>query len=209
LADRGGLRCVIRRESKGDRDAIRSLTARAFSGLSFSDGTEPAVIDALREAHALALSLVAVLDERIVGHVAFSEVGPPAQHGWFALGPVSVDPEFQRRGVGSQIIQAGLQALREQGAKGCVLLGDHRYYHRFGFVVASEFAPSQYPAEHFQIVRFGQAFPNAPVAFHPALSTEASEHAAPGRRTGRGAKSDEIEIVDYDPPIVRCGLNAS
>jgi putative acetyltransferase len=96
------------------------------------------------------LSLVAVLDERIVGHVAFSEVGPPAQHGWFALGLVSVDPEFQRRGVGSEIIQAGLQALREQGAKGCVLLG--------------------YPAEHFQLVRFGQAYPKAPVAFHPGLA---------------------------------------
>jgi putative acetyltransferase len=177
LADRGGLRCVIRRESKGDRDAIRSLTARAFSGPSFSDGTEPAVIDALRETHALALSLVAVLDERIVGHVAFSEVGPPAQHGWFALGPVSIDPEFQRRGVGSQIIQAGLQALREQGAKGCVLLGDHRYYHRFGFVVAPEFAPSQYPAEHFQLVRFGQAYPKAPVAFHPGLGAKRSTHA--------------------------------
>lgn len=162
---------------KATGDAIRSLTARAFSGLSFSDGTEPAVIDALRETHALALSLVAVLDERIVGHVAFSEVGPPAQHGWFALGPVSVDPEFQRRGVGSEIIQAGLQALREQGAKGCVLLGDHRYYHRFGFVVAPEFAPSQYPAEHFQLVRFGQAYPKAPVAFHPGLAAKRSTHA--------------------------------
>jgi len=113
---------VIRRESVADREAIRSLTARAFAGLSFSDGMEPAVVDALREARALTLSLVAVLGERIVGHVAFSEVGPPAQSGWFALGPVSVEPEFQRRGVGSQIIQAGLQALREQGAKGCVLL---------------------------------------------------------------------------------------
>jgi putative acetyltransferase len=104
----------------------------------------------------------------------------PAQHGWFALGPVSVDPEFQRRGVGSEIIQAGLQALREQGAKGCVLLGDHRYYHRFGFVVAPEFAPSQYPAEHFQLVRFGQAYPKArwpfirgwPPSGRPTLSSD-------------------------------------
>ncbi|MGH7487183.1 MAG: GNAT family N-acetyltransferase [bacterium] len=55
----------------------------------------------------------------MVGHVAFSEVGPPEQSGWFALGPVSVDPPLQRRGVGSQLIEAGLRTLREQDAKGC------------------------------------------------------------------------------------------
>jgi putative acetyltransferase len=158
---------------------MRSGRSRRVPSPASRSVTEPSrsVIDALRETHALALSLVAVLDERIVGHVAFSEVGPPAQNGWFALGPVSVDPEFQRRGVGSEIIRAGLQALREQGAKGCVLLGDHRYYHRFGFVVAPQFAPSQYPAEHFQLVRFGQAYPKAPVAFHPGLAAKRSTHA--------------------------------
>jgi putative acetyltransferase len=170
LGDRGHLRVVVRRESIADRNAIRSLTARAFSGLPFSDGTEPLVIDALREAGALALSLVAVLHEQIVGHVAFSEVGPPVQSGWLALGPVSVEPSLQRRGVGRQLIEAGLRAIREQGAKGCVLVGDHRYYHRFGFAVAPAFAPSQYPPQHFQVVRFGDSFPNAPVAFHPAFS---------------------------------------
>jgi putative acetyltransferase len=170
LGDRGRLRVAIRRESIADRDAIRSLTARAFSGLSFSDGREPLVIDALREASALALSLVAVLREQIIGHVAFSEVGPPGQSGWLALSPVSVEPPLQRRGVGSLLIEAGLQGIREQGARGCVLVGEHRYYRRFGFVVAPAFAPSQYPPQHFQIVRFGDSFPSAPIAFHPAFS---------------------------------------
>jgi putative acetyltransferase len=162
---------VIRRESVDDRDVIRSLTARAFAGLSVSDGTEPLVIDELRTARALVLSLVAVLGERIVGHVAFSAVGPPPQNGWFALGPVSVDPECQRRGVGSRLIRAGLRALRDQGAKGCVLLGDHRYYHRFGFVAAPELAPSGYPAAHFHVLRFGESLPNAPANFHPAFAS--------------------------------------
>jgi putative acetyltransferase len=141
LDDLDRLNVLIRCESISDRDTIRPLTARAFSGLPFSDGTEPLVIDALRRASALALSLVAVLGEQVVGHVAFSEVGPPEQSGWFALGPVSVEPSLQRRGVGSRLIEAGLQALRDKGAKGCVLVGDHRYYHRFGFVLAPEFAP--------------------------------------------------------------------
>ena len=162
---------MIRRESGADVDAIRSLTARAYSGLSFSDGTEPLVIDALREANALALSLVGELRDQIIGHVAFSEVGPPTQSGWFALGPVSVEPSLQRRGVGGQLIETGLQALRAQGAKGCVLVGDHRYYHRFGFVVAPAYAPPEYPSQHFQLVSFTGSFPDVPVAFHPGFST--------------------------------------
>ena len=171
MGGRGRLRVVIRRQSIGDRDAIRSLTARAYSGLSFSDGTEPFVIDALHEANSLTLSLVTALREQIVGQVTFSELGSPAQSGWLALGPVSVEPPLQRRGVGSQLIEAGLQAIREQGAKGCVLAGDHRYYHRFGFVVAPAFAPPQYPPQHFQVLRFGDPVPDAPVAFHPAFSS--------------------------------------
>jgi putative acetyltransferase len=165
---------AIRRESVADRDAIRSLTARAFSRLLFSDGSEPRIIDALREANAMALSLVAVRGEQIVGHVAFSEVGPPEQSGWFALGPVSVDPSLQRRGVGSQLIEAGLRTLREQDAKGCVLIGDHRYYHRFGFVVAPAFAPPQYPPQHFQLVCFRGSLPEGPVTFHPGFSAGAN-----------------------------------
>jgi len=169
VSDRPDLDIVIRRESRDDRDVIRSLTARAFSGLSFSDGTEALVVDALREADALVLSLVAVHGERIVGHAAFSSLGPPEQSGWFALGPVSVDPSLQRRGVGSRLIETGLRSLRDQGAKGCVLVGDGRYYHRFGFVGAPALAPPQYPSGHFQVLRFGESFPHSPVTFHPAF----------------------------------------
>jgi putative acetyltransferase len=170
MSDRRRLAVVIQYESPADRNAIRSLTARAFLGLSFSDGTEPQVIDALRDADALALSLVALLDDQLVGHIAFSEVGPSSQSGWFAVGPVSVEPLLQRRGVGTQLIETGLAILREQGAKGCVLVGDHRYYQRFGFVVAPALAPPPYPPEHFQIIRFGASFPASPVTFHPAFS---------------------------------------
>ena len=156
---------MIRPESNDDHDAIRSLTARAFAGRPYSDGTEPRVIDALRDAGALVLSLVAVRGDDVVGHIAFSPVGPD----WFALGPVAVEPALQGRGVGSQLIEAGLQQLRGRGAQGCVLLGDHRYYGRFGFVVAPDLAPTRYPGEHFQILAFGASRPDRRVAFHPAL----------------------------------------
>ena len=160
---------TIRREVAGDADAIRSLTARAFAGLPFSDGTEPLVIDALRGANALVVSLVATLDEHVVGHVAFSPALSPAM-GWFALGPVSVEPSLQRRGIGARLIEAGLRMLRERGAHGCVLIGDHRYYRRFGFVGAPDLAPPSQPAQHFQILPFGEPVPVAPFAFHPAFS---------------------------------------
>ena len=156
---------MIRPESRDDHDAIRSVTARAFAGHPCSDGTEPRIIDALRATDALVVSLVATDGDRIVGHVAFSPVAPD----WFALGPVAVEPALQGRGVGSRLIEAGLQQLRARGAQGCVLLGDHRYYRRFGFVVASDLAPAHYPAEHFQILMFGASRPDRRVAFHPAF----------------------------------------
>ena len=160
---------VIRPESHDDHEAIRSVTAHAFAGHPHSDGSEPKIIDALRDTGALVLSLVALHGDRIIGHVAFSPVGPPAVRDWFALGPVAVDPALQRRGVGSQLIDAGLQQLRARGAGGCVLLGDHRYYRRFGFVVAPDLAPPDYPAEHFQILAFGASRPDRRVAFHAAF----------------------------------------
>jgi putative acetyltransferase len=157
---------LIRPEVIADHGAIRALTARAFAGRPYSDGSEPRVIDGLRAAGALALSLVAVLDTQIVGHVAFSPAGPL---GWFALGPVSVEPALQRRGIGSRMIREGLRTLRDRGAVGCVLVGDHRYYERFGFVVRPELAPPGIPAEHFHLLSFGERQPDAPITFHPAF----------------------------------------
>jgi putative acetyltransferase len=165
-------RVAVRPESIEDPDAIRSLTARAFAGLPYSGGTEPRIIDGLRNAKALALSLVAVLEGRIVGHVAFSEANPPGESGWFALGPVSVEPSLQRKGIGSQLIREGLAGLRGVGASGCVLVGDHRYYQRFGFSLTAALAPAGYPAEHFQILPFGTSLPATSPVFHAAFSLE-------------------------------------
>jgi putative acetyltransferase len=175
-AVRDRLPVEIRPEAASDHDAIRSLTARAFAGLPYSDGSEPRVIDALREVGALALSLVAVVGEQPVGHLAFSPVGPAELKGWFALGPLAVEPAFQRRGVGRRLVEAGLQSLRTQGAQGCVLLGDHRYYGRFGFSPAPGLAPPAYPAEHFQVLAFGPSLPHVPIVFHRAFSAEPGGH---------------------------------
>ena len=169
MSDQGTLGVKVRAEAPHDHDAIRELTARAFEGLSFSDGSEPRVIDDLRQAKALALSLVAVRDGRVVGHVAFSRVEPASVGAWYALGPVSVEPTLQRRGLGSLLIKTGLQALRDDGALGCVLLGSPAYYCRFGFTVEPELAPPCLPSEHFQVLAFTSTPLGGRVGFHRAF----------------------------------------
>jgi len=102
--------------------------------MPFSDDTEARVIDALRVAGALARSLVATQGGEVVGHVAFSPVTINGEAGdWYGLGPVSVWPDRQRRGIGQALIREGRRRLQGMGAGGCVLLGDPAYHARFGF----------------------------------------------------------------------------
>src|SRR5690606_20299677 len=113
---------------------VGALTAAAFAGVPYASGTEPAIIAALRAAGALRLSLVAAEGQELLGHVAFSPVIIGGRdRGWLGLGPLSVRPDRQRRGIGSALVRTGLERLRRDGAGGCVLLGDPAYYRRFGF----------------------------------------------------------------------------
>jgi putative acetyltransferase len=110
---------------------------RPFLIIPFSRQTEHQIVRGLREAGALKLSLVATMDGRVVGHVAFSPVMVGAQDpGWWGIGPVSVAPAHQRSGIGSSLIRSGLRRLRESGVAGCVVLGDPAHYGRFGFFAA-------------------------------------------------------------------------
>lgn len=98
----------------------------------------------------LTLSLVAIEAEELIGHIAFSPVSIDGCHdGWFGLGPVSVKPEHQMRGVGAALIRRGIEQLRHRGAAGCVVLGDPDYYCRFGFERDSGLRYEQAPPEYF------------------------------------------------------------
>ncbi|MBW8282722.1 MAG: GNAT family N-acetyltransferase, partial [Rhizobium sp.] len=109
----------IRPESAGDEAAIGALTAAAFDGHPYSDGSEPLIIERLRRLDMLALSLVAEDEGEIVGHVAFSPVTlSGGEGGWYGLGPISVAPGRQRGGIGSTLIKTGLAKLEAQGASG-------------------------------------------------------------------------------------------
>jgi putative acetyltransferase len=125
---------IIRKETDADFEAITEITKAAFKTLAISNHTEQFIIKALRDANALTISLVAATDKKVLGHVAFSPVTISGGiTGWYGLGPVSVLPELQKRGVGKSLIDEGLTLLRASGAKGCVLVGDPGCYKRFGF----------------------------------------------------------------------------
>jgi putative acetyltransferase len=160
----------IRRERPQDATTIHGLTDAAFKGMPFSDGTEARVIDGLRAAGALTLSLVATEAGEIVGHVALSPVTINGAAGdWYGLGPVSVWPDRQRTRIGQALIREGLRRLRSMGAGGCVLLGDPAYYGRFGFENDPDLRHAGAPAWAFQCLVFNGPRPTGEVSFHPAF----------------------------------------
>jgi len=161
----------IRSERSGDAAEIRQVVTAAFADAPHSDGTEGAIVDALRADDALTVSLVAVADGRIVGHVAFSAVTIDASDvGWFGLGPVAVLPDRQKQGIGGALVRAGLDRLRNQGAMGCVVLGDPNYYGRFGFAADPQLRYPDAPAPYFMRLAFGPEIPAGRVAYHPGFA---------------------------------------
>lgn len=164
----------IRPEMHGDVADIAAITAAAFAGHPRSDGSEPGIIERLRRAGVLTVSLVAVHENNIVGHVAVSPVDLSPRHsGWFGLGPISVLPERQRMGVGTALMREALALLRERGASGCVLLGNPAYYERFGFRVYPQLVLPGAPRSHFMALSFGSPVPAAEVSYHVSFQSVA------------------------------------
>jgi len=161
---------IIRDETATDVEAIADVTAAAFRDHPYSRQTEPFIIRDLRNAAALTVSLVAEIDGRIVGHAAFSPVtmsdGTP---GWYGLGPVSVLPDHQRRGIGRTLIREGLARLKSLGARGCALVGDPNYYGQLGFRNHPGLVHDGVPAEVFLVMPFDGHVPQGHVFFHPAF----------------------------------------
>lgn len=164
---------VIRDEAPGDEASIDQVTQTAFRGHPFSRQTEHRIVRGLREAGALRLSLVATLEGAVVGHVAFSCVDIGGRDlGWWGLGPLSVMPAHQRRGIGSALVRSGLRRLGERGVPGCVVLGDPAYYGRFGFAPHPGLILPGPPPDHFMAVARKGSVPRGEVVYHPAFDVE-------------------------------------
>ncbi len=165
---------LIRPETGRDVAAIRETNVAAFLHHPFSQQTEHLIVEALRDAGALEISLVAEVDERVVGHIAFSRaaVGDTSA-GWYLLGPVAVVPDHQGRGIGSALVEAGLSELRSRGALGCALVGDPDFYERFGFSHCQGTTCHGVPEEYVLCLAFASHAPTGEVVHHPAFSVTA------------------------------------
>lgn len=127
---------TIRPEQPEDTRAVRAVNEAAF-GVP----TEGAIVDSLRTACPDAVSLVALDDGQVVGHIFFSPVLISGKGGTvqgMGLAPMAVLPERQRQGIGTLLVRAGIQALRERKCPFIIVVGHPEYYPRFGFSLASQ-----------------------------------------------------------------------
>jgi putative acetyltransferase len=165
------MKIEIRKETAADVAAIEAVTVAAFLHAPHTSHTEQFIVEALREAGQLTVSLVADAEGVVVGHVAISPISiSDGAIGWYGVGPISVAPEYQRRGIGSRLMREGLRVLRDHGAAGRVVLGEPRYYGRFGFRVDPDLSLPGVPPEYFQAISFGASHPKGVVSYHPAFN---------------------------------------
>ena len=164
------MRVAVRAPSPDDLAEIAAVVTRAFADEPHSDGSEPQIVARLHTETEQVLSLLATENGTIVGHIAFSPVtiadGTPL---WFGLGPLSVEPRCQRRGIGSLLCRTGLARLRESRAAGCVVLGDPDYYRRFGFGSDARVTFPGVPPAYFQSLRFRGPHPEGKVSYAAAF----------------------------------------
>jgi len=164
---------IIRNEKGADVDAITEVTVAAFKTMEISNHTEQFIIEALRANNALTVSLIAEVDGHVVGHVAFSPVTiSDGTQNWYGLGPVSILPEHQRKGIGKSLILEGISRLKGLNAKGCCLVGHPDYYRKLGFKNVSGLLHDGVPQEVFLAMAFDGKIPQGTVNFHDGFKAD-------------------------------------
>ena len=167
---------TIRSETNTDISAITEVTIAAFKTLEISNHTEHFIIAALRDAKALKVSLIAELDGHVIGHIAFSPVTiSDDTPDWYGLGPISVLPEYHRKGIGKALIQEGLARLKDLKAQGCCLVGHPDYYRKFGFGNMSGLVYEGVPQEVFFALPFNRHTPQGTVTFHEGFKAHGQQ----------------------------------
>lgn len=144
---------LIRKEETKDYNIVYDVIKNAFSSAEHSDGTEQDLVNMLRESDAFIpeLSLVAEIDGDVVGHIMFTKI-KIGDNEELALAPLSVMPEYQKKGIGTELIKEGHRKAKELGYSYSIVLGSEKYYPRMGYVKAETFsikAPFDVPSENF------------------------------------------------------------
>lgn len=142
---------TIRQETKDDYKAVFDVVEAAFRGMPLSDQTEQFLVERLRKSEGFIpqLSLVAEVDDMIVGHIMITKVfvkRKDQEMESLCLAPVSVHPDFQKSGIGGQLVETAHFVAMEMGFSAIVLVGHPEYYPRFGYVLASKYG-IQFPIE--------------------------------------------------------------
>jgi putative acetyltransferase len=107
----------------------------------------------------------------VVGHIELSPVTiSDCSQNWYGLGPVFVLPECQKQGIGKSLVLEGLSLLKSLGANGCVLVGDPKYYGRFGFRNYPDLLHDGVPQEYFLALPFYTKKTHGVVLFHQGFS---------------------------------------
>ncbi|WP_430449672.1 GNAT family N-acetyltransferase [Rhodophyticola sp.] len=162
---------LIRNERAEDVKSISRLVTEALKILPQATGTEASIVEALRAADALDLSLVAVEYDEIIGYLAASDAYIGDQGGWSLIGPLAVLPSRHRQGVGSVLMKEALDRLRNT-KRGAALVGDPAYYSRFGFRTFPGMTVAGCPPEVVQALPFDDTEPRGEVVHHPAFGPE-------------------------------------
>ncbi len=171
---------LIRQEAPDDHKLVFHLIEQAFLDLAYSDQREQYLVERLRASSSFIpqLSLVAIIDNSLVGYICLSKIeiaGPIGENVSLAMAPVAVHPDFQRKGIGSQLITQAHKKAKELGYKSVVVIGHQDYYPKFGYQLASKFAicfPFDVPQENcfcIELVHGGLAGVQGEVVYDSAF----------------------------------------
>lgn len=165
---------LIRNETPADVAAIGRVVTEAMRVLPQATGTEAAIVERLRAAGALTLSLVAEEDGEVLGHLAASDARIGTQDGWGLIGPLAVTPPRHRQGIGSALMAEALARLRAT-CRGAALVGHPGYYVRFGFRSYPGFGVAGCPPEVVMALPFDGSVPVGELHHHPAFGLDQPE----------------------------------
>ena len=165
---------LIRDETAGDAPAIRAVVTEAMKLLPQASGTEADIIDRLRAADALSLSLVAEDRGEVVGYLASSDARIGAEPGWSLIGPLAVVPSRHGEGIGSALMAEAILRLRAR-YEGAALVGDPGYYGRFGFRAFPKLRVGECPPRFIQALPFDAGEPEGELIHHSAFGLHQPE----------------------------------
>lgn len=148
---------TIRQENKNDYEEVYKVIKTAFETAEHSDGNEQDLVVALRKSDNFIpeLSLVAVMDNKIVGYILFTKI-KIKDNIELALAPLAVLPEYQRKGIGKKLIETGHNIAKNLGYHYSIVLGSENYYSKMGYIPAIQYgikAPFQVPDENFMAIK--------------------------------------------------------